>query len=1069
MKSPSSFSVLVIFICLSFVGIMLIPKLNVQLKPTRSNKSMSVHVSWQDASAKVLEQRVTAKLEGLLNRVRGVKNISSTTKKGGASIDISFKKQVDMDAVRFEIANLIRQVYSDLPKGVSYPGLSMSSANESASPILSYSIQANQEPYQIKARATTDLLPKLSVLDGVNKVNIYGAAPMEWRIVYDTNKLKQLNLTVAAIKTAVGNYLGKNLLGSVKVRSDGVEKNQSVVLASKIEDEAINWSSIPIQKVAGRLIYLTDIAQVLHRESNQKNYHRVNGLNTINMVIYGEKSVNTIDLAKRIRGKVRELKKKLPSDYHIKTIRDASVFIEKELTKIQKRSLYSFLILLVLIILLYRNFRYLSILFLSLIFNLLIAVVFYYLLDVQLQLYSFAGITISFGIILDNSIVMIDHLIHKKDKKVFLAILAATLTTIAALMMVFFLDEQQRLNLWDFALVIAINIGVSLVVALYGIPALMERFPLHKKKRRFSIKRKRRIHRFTMRYFKVIRFCRKPRLKWFFVLLFILSFGLPVHILPEKLDKSESIFFVGKNTPKKPPSFWVKCYDQTLGSDWYKDNLKTTVDRVLGGSLRLFMEHVSEKSYYSEPERTRLDVVGSMPEGGSIQQLNTAVVKMEEHIAQFDEVDIFETDVSSSKSGAIAIYFKEEAELSGFPYRLKNILQRKAIALGGLDWRIYGVGRGFNNSLSSGFGQQDIALEGYNYPTLYRYALAVKEYMESNYPERVKNVVVTSNLGWWSGSQLLNEYYLVFNQEKLADVGVNINQFCNLLKEKSYYSSLTDVLTDGTLQNVKMISDLYGTFDVWHLKNDPIRVNGQQYTLGDFVSIEKKLMGNDISKNNQQYRLKVAYDFIGVYSFANRVRKEAVEEISKVLPMGYRVTGGYGGYYNPSGKKQYYYLFVIVLLILFICAIVLESLRQPFAIISMIPFSFIGVFLTFYLFDFNFDQGGYASFILLCGISVNAALFIANEYNNLLKKCPHKDSWTLYFKAFNHKIIPILLTIVSTIIGLIPFVWSGQNEVFWFSFAAGAIGGLVFSLIGLYFYLPIWFLGTSRRKRSSVA
>jgi len=134
----------------------------------------------------------------------------------------------------------------------------------------------------------------------------------------------------------------------------------------------------------------------------------------------------------------------------------------------------------------------------------------------------------------------------------------------------------------------------------------------------------------------------------------------------------------------------------------------------------------------------------------------------------------------------------------------------------------------------------------------------------------------------------------------------------------------------------------------------------------------------------------------------------------------------------------------------------LESLKQPLAIISMIPISFIGVFLTFYLFDFNFDQGGYASFILLSGISVNAALYIINDYNNLRNQYKNRNIQLLYFKAFNYKIIPIILTISSTIAGLIPFVWSGQNEAFWFSFAVGSIGGLLFSLIGIIVYLPLF-------------
>lgn len=122
----------------------------------------------------------------------------------------------------------------------------------------------------------------------------------------------------------------------------------------------------------------------------------------------------------------------------------------------------------------------------------------------------------------------------------------------------------------------------------------------------------------------------------------------------------------------------------------------------------------------------------------------------------------------------------------------------------------------------------------------------------------------------------------------------------------------------------------------------------------------------------------------------------------------------------------------------------------------MIPISFIGVFLTFYLFEFNFDQGGYASFILLCGISVNAALYIVNDFNNQRRDYPNANILKSYLKAYNTKIIPVLLTIISTMTGLIPFVWGGQQEAFWFSFAVGSIGGLLFSLIGIVFYLPLF-------------
>ncbi len=1035
----SSFTVLITFVCLSIVGASLIPLLSVQLTPTRTNKSLSVYFGWQDASAKVIEQEVTSKLEGVFNTIRGIKAISSTSKKGSGSISMDFKKHVDMDAIRFEVANLIRQSYSELPEGLNYPFLSKSTANENNSPIVSYSINANESPLYIKKFTENHILPKLTAINGINKVDVYGAASFEWVIEYNSKKLVQLHISVGDIQNAIRTYLQKRELGNAIIQSENKETDQEIALVLTHKHEGdIDWNHIPIKKINNRIIYLKNIAKTSYKEGKVNAYYRVNGLNTVNMVVYAEKDINTIDLAKTVRATIDDLKKGLPTGYAIKITQDTTEFIVDELQKIQKRTLFSFLILLVLIVLINRSIKYLSVLFLSIVTNLLIAVIFYYVFNVQLQLYSFAGITISFGIIIDNSIIMIDHLRNKGNKKAFLAILAATLTTIGALMVIFLLEESQRLNLWDFALVIAINIGVSLLVSLYYVPALLEKMNLQKKRIRFSRKRKRRVFRFTKRYARIINWMHKPKFKWAFITLFILGFGLPLHLLPKELEGDD---------------MWIKLYNNTLGTEWYNTELRPTLEKIVGGSLRLFTEDVFENSYYNEPERTTLNVTGRMPDGCTIEQLNDVILKMENYIGRFDEISLYETRINSPKSSNITIYFKEDFEFGAFPYALKSMLESKVISLGGLDWSVSGVGRGFSNALGTGYKSNRITLEGYNYDNLYGYAELLKQQLEANSNGRVKEVEITSG-GW--GGNTLNEYFLDFDQEQLAMSNISQNQLYGYLKNQVHSGNVASIVKDHELQQVKLVSDNYQKFNVWDLKNTPITIGDKQYKLNQLASIKKRKTGNTIQKNNQQYRLTVAYDFLGTQPLAKKVRERNVEELKTKLPIGYRVLEqSYNGW-DKEDKKQYYYLFVVIGIIFFICAIVLESLKQPFAIISMIPLSFIGVFLTFYVFDFNFDQGGYASFILLSGISVNSALFIINDYNNLKKQYPNRNLQSLYFKAFNYKIIPVLLTIISTVVGLIPFVWHGQNEAFWFSFAAGAIGGLLFSLIGIFFYLPIF-------------
>jgi multidrug efflux pump subunit AcrB len=150
-------------------------------------------------------------------------------------------------------------------------------------------------------------------------------------------------------------------------------------------------------------------------------------------------------------------------------------------------------------------------------------------------------------------------------------------------------------------------------------------------------------------------------------------------------------------------------------------------------------------------------------------------------------------------------------------------------------------------------------------------------------------------------------------------------------------------------------------------------------------------------------------------------------------------------------------------IIFFICAILLESLIQPLAVIATIPLSFIGVFLTFAFFELPFNQGGYASMVLLCGLTVNSALYIINDYNNNNRRQLNRSKRANYLTAFNHKIIPILLTILSTTLGLIPFLLGGQKEGFWFSLAVGAIGGLVFSVLAIVVWLPVFLTMNSKQ------
>lgn len=204
---------------------------------------------------------------------------------------------------------------------------------------------------------------------------------------------------------------------------------------------------------------------------------------------------------------------------------------------------------------------------------------------------------------------------------------------------------------------------------------------------------------------------------------------------------------------------------------------------------------------------------------------------------------------------------------------------------------------------------------------------------------------------------------------------------------------------------------------------------------------------------------ETAFNFAGPKQIEQEFMDETTARINQLLPIGYRLHSG-GTFWFDGSNSFYWLIILIIIVIFFICSILFESLSQALIIICLIPILFIGVFLSFYFSGLSFEMGGFASLVLLSGLTVNAAIYILNEYNNQTKNCLDAkrgmhNRFRIYIKSFNHKITPVFLTIISTILGLIPFLMDGKADYSWYTFAIGTISGLLFSLIALIVVMPI--------------
>jgi multidrug efflux pump subunit AcrB len=1078
-----SFTIIVLFLLIILCGIPLIRYLNLELNPNGKSSSITVRFSWNGAEPRVIEQEVTSKLESLFARVQGVKDIHSTSGNGSGNIDITLDKEANTDAVRFEISTLIRQAWPNLPQEIGFPLLYVNRPNqENERPLLSYTLNALATLYQIQQYANDHIKPALSQISGIYKIEISGAMPLEWQIVYNSDKLRSIGLSMGDLQQSIQQNLKNENLGTGTIANftQFSETSYEIVPLSlsygthPFPQGSEPWIidhllSIPIKNINHRIIFLHDIANAQHTEEQPQNHYRINGLNTINILVYAASGENNLTIGKKVKNKIEELTTSLPKGYKLMLSDDSTEYIIHELNNVALRTLFTFFILMFFVLLVTHRWKHVLLIFVMLIGNLSIAVICYYLLKLEIHLYALAGITVSLGLMTDNIIIMSDHLRTRGNRKAFLAILAGTLATISSLVIIFFMDEKVKANLVDFALVVIINQSVSLLTALFVIPALMEKLGLVKKLRRqnermqklkdnpsffqsfiFSFFHSSKVRleiRMLHFYQSTYLFIRRYRIITIFI--FILGFGLPMYMLPNQWEGNR---------------WYHHVYNATMGNEWYTDKAKPWVDKLLGGSLRLFTEKVFNGSYFGKSQETTLYITSSMPFGTTLSQANTIMAGMEAYLKQFKEIRMFQTNISTRNS-SINVYFKKKSQQSGFPYLLKSQVISKAIELGGADWGVFGFGDGFNNSVQETAGNYSVRLLGYNYDQLHSQAEKLKKRLMEN--PRIKEIYTVSERSWFKPDN--TEYIAQIDKQLSSAENASPNSIYSSLQHLSAgQSSFTNMNTTQGIENIRLKPDQTDKTDIWQINRLPLHQDSAMYKFNALSCIEKETTSAIICKENQQYQLYLQFDYIGSDKFARKYIDKTVKNFKPQLPLGYSVFTDNDGWYwwGQQDKKQYWLLALIVVMIFFICAILFESLLQPFTVILTIPMGYIGIFLTFYLFDLNFDQGGFAALVMLSGITVNAVIYILNEYNNLKKEHAGRriSNLRLYLKAFHYKIIPILLTVVSTVLGFVPFL-VGEKQAFWFALAAGTIGGLLFSLVGIVVYLPLFLrVGGNEKK-----
>lgn len=1037
----SPFRVVLAFIAISVTSFLCIPTLRVNLLPQENGKMISVNYLLFNASPEKVEQDVTSVLENTFSQLRNLKGIKSYSGYNEGSIELEFGAGENITFRKFEVVSILRQLRQSLPVSMSFPTVSISSSNRStnSSPLLLYAFNGPENSYEIKRLANEIFIKGISSISGVKEVDVSGSKGKVLKVNYDIDKLMSYSLTKSDIVRRLNEFSKDVYPGSMDE-----EGKESVFF--KIEKPIVNIDFISGLTVSGpentNGVKLGQLATVFIEEQEATEYFRVNGVTAVTIRVYAQPKENIIRLSEQIKNEVEKLKSKMPPGFGLSLIFDDSVYLKKEISKNYRRTVIAILILTVFIFIAYRDWRHILNLLLSLFVNLSLTLILAWYFNLVIHIYTLAGIAIAFGIMTDHAIIMLDYYRQYKNRKVFVALLGATMTMIATLLLIFFLPEEERKELTDFSLIIIFSLFSSLITNLWFTVGMYNL--LFKEKAEVSISanllKKRRLVIYASKYQSLIAFIANSRKS--FLIAILLLFGIPLFLLPPNLNN-------------------VDWYNKSIGSEIFQTKIGPVVNKWLGGTFRLFKINAYEKGGYRDINRTKIFVSSELPIGNSIVQMNSILIELESFLNGFVGIDKYITKIQSGQSAHIEVTFKALYDNDSYPLIIKSKITNKVLEWSGASWTIMGIGEGFNSSVSDEIPSFRIQMMGYNYDELERQGSKLKAILEAN--RRVANVNIDEKVAYYDRKG--QQYILDINNSSNMLRGNSSQQlFASLLPFSSQKLAITTLNFGDETLPVILNEKRSEEFSKWDVLNRRLNTVNLSVRLEGIAKFSLEETAGTIYKVDRQYVRIVGFEYSGTSIFANTLIDEKIEYMRRNMPVGYSLEKKEHDW--EKKKSNEYYVFILYLLVInfVICALLFESLKQPLYIISTIPVSFIGLFLIFYFSGFPFDQGGYAAFIMLGCLVTNAGIFIINDINNV---CGIKSNRKM-IKAVLNRSRTIILTIIAAICGLLPFLLEGASEVFWFSLALGTTGGLIFSLFAVFLFLPVLLWTKKSTSRSYV-
>jgi HAE1 family hydrophobic/amphiphilic exporter-1 len=749
-------AVTMFFIAVLFTGFMSLYRLPLELVPSVDLPQLTVVTSWPDSSPESVEALVTSPVEAAATGVRNVRNIRSTSSEGESQVEIEFLRGTDMDFAALELNEKLSALYENLPVGVYQPKIQTYVPKEfQTGEFLSYHVMGNFTPSHLRQVALEKLKTPLLGVKGVSSVQVLGGQEPELRIEIDPAKLQASGLDESQVMQLYGNLNIRTGAGRIFREKQKID----LVIEMQIDSLAEIERTILANR-KGKLIRLWDVATVQRTYPEPQSLTRINGKPAVMLQIEREAGTNMIKVADRVFQKIAEISANLPPLVQLIKRSDQSEQIRTELDDLSNRAILCILVIFIVLILFLHSLRIPFVILLSIFFSVLIAINFFWFAGISFNLLTLAGLALGFGMLVDNSIVVIDNIIrHYRNgsapveagiigtREVALPILAATLTTIVVFIPFLYLTGELRIYYWPFAQAVGLSLAASLLVAFTFIPTL------------------------TIRLLPSLnRYC--PG-KSDFQTPFVRRRRIPgVREYSEEFVQTLNKYS-HENTSETPFSKIVKNRFNKFSDNYLHWVLHHKFGTILltlllfGVSYYLFDKYVSKGEIWNWNPRTYLRVSINCPAGSELSKTNEIIREFEKELVGHPEIKEVFTRVYSDFA-YLTIYFPEAVELTSVPLVWKEHLIGMATGYAGVNVAVYGFGPGFSAGGGSSAPSFRVKVLGYNYNEVKKIAENLGRQLARN--PRVREV--DTNSSEWYGRNDLLEMVLRPDRQALKKIPV---------------------------------------------------------------------------------------------------------------------------------------------------------------------------------------------------------------------------------------------------------------------------------------------------------